>query len=486
MVDPEGFDDPAASLPVGPSRARRAVLAAVVVVLVASMAFLAFVSGRGVIVPSQPRLVPPSLPEANTTPSRTALPASTRPRVAVVDADGRLTTMDEYGGSVVIMGQPGSRYSAPAWSPDGRHLAAIASGDDESGSVQVFAVSADARSATPSVVYTSQDSKPGYVFWAPDGRSITFMTAERRGSALRVASIDGGGDAPIVHMGAPLFWSWLRDGEPFVHSGGDGAGAFLGEVGLWDRSREAISTAPGGFRAPGISSDGRYRAFAVRQGDAYRIVVESMDGSVHREIPVKGTVALAFNPAGDQLAFIAPTKADPSRVQPGQPVGPLHVLDPSTGITRRVAAGSVVAFSWSPDGGTLAALQLPTDEDKQAVTDPYGPDARLAALRGGPIDDVVHAAAPNLRGVRLRLTFLRADGWTVRSKSIVELGDAFVAQVIPAFEQYGLSHRLWQPDSSALALPVVAEDGSVNIVEIEPNGSQPRRIAGGTAAFWSP
>jgi hypothetical protein len=149
-------------------------------------------------------------------------------------------------------------------------------------------------------------------------------------------------------------------------------------------------------------------------------------------------------------------------------------------------AGSVVAFSWSPDGKTLAVLQLPTDDDQQAVLEPTQPDARLASYDGGVADDVLQPQSPAYPGVRLRLTFVRTGDWTMRSKSVVQLGDAFVSQVLPEFEQYGLSHRLWASDSSALALPLVASDGSVNIVAIQPDGSQPRKIASGTAAFWSP
>jgi len=487
MVDPEGFDDPAESIPLGPSRARRVVMTAVVVLLVASMAFLAFISGRGVVVPVQPKVIQPSLPEALTPPS-VAPGQPLIARIAVVDVDGRLSTMDEFGASVTVLGAAGDRYSGPAWSPDGQHVAAISGGADQGAEVHVFSVGFDASSpAQPTVVYRSQTSRPGYVFWTPDGRSITFETDERMGAALRVASIAGGAaSVTVVHMGAPLYWSWLHDGEPFVHSGGHGGDAFLGEVGLWDQTRQAASTAPGGFRAPGTSADGRYRAFAVRQGEAYRIVVESTDGRARREIPVKGTVALAFDPAGDDLAYIAPTKADPSASEPSQPVGPLQVLDPASGISRRVVAGQVVAFSWSPDGRTIAALQLPTDDDQQAVLDRSRPDARLASYTGSGIDGGLQPQSPADAGVRLRLTFVRTDDWTMRSKSVIQVGDRFVSQVIPEFEQYGLSHRLWAPDSSAIALPVVASDGSMNVVAIQPDGSQPRRIASGIAAFWSP
>ena len=133
-------------------------------------------------------------------------------------------------------------------------------------------------------------------------------TFGRSSCAARAAgwrsTIDGpSAEVPVVHMGVPLYWSWLRDGDPFVHSGGQGGDAFLGEVGLWDRTREPVSTAPGGFRAPGTSADGRYRAFAVRQGNAYRIVVESVDVSVDDEsVPLAGGAgALVVAPAASSL-----------------------------------------------------------------------------------------------------------------------------------------------------------------------------------------
>jgi hypothetical protein len=58
MTDPTAFDDP-----VPPSRLRRAFTVAVLLLLIISMVFLAFVSGRGVIgvdPGSRPTVVPAS------------------------------------------------------------------------------------------------------------------------------------------------------------------------------------------------------------------------------------------------------------------------------------------------------------------------------------------------------------------------------------------------------------------------------------------
>jgi TolB protein len=74
----------------------------------------------------------------------------------------------------------------------------------------------------------------------------------------------------------------------------------------------------------------------------------------------------------------------------------------------------------------------------------------------------------------------------VESTHEAQLADLFVSQFLPFFDQYALSHRLWAPGSDAVALPLVATDGTVNIAEIPAAGGDPRTIAPGVAAFWSP
>jgi WD40 repeat protein len=484
MVEPAGFDDPAESLPVGSSRARQVVLTIVAGMLVVSMAFLAFVSGRGTLVPPPTGPIG-SLPAAISQPTERAPAAdSMRARLAVLGADGRLTSMDEFGGSVAPVGTAGARYGFPAWSNDGRRIAAIATSDQDA-AVHVFAVGG--TPAAPAVVYASADDRPSYVFWAPDDRSVTFLTTDSNGSALRVAPIDAPAAASVVHVGSPMFWTWAGAGRAFVHSGGESPAAYLGEISLGDGMRDRISDMPGGFRAPGISADGTWRAYAVRHDDAYWITVESVDGATRREIPIEAPGALAFDPVGDDLAFVAPTPADggtsTSAAVTGQLVGPLRIVDPASGILRRLIAGSVVAFDWSPDGQTIAVFQLPTASDRQAVVDDREASVEhgIADVAAGP--GRVEAAAR--AGVRLRLAFVRVEDGTVRSKSMIQVADTFANEFIPAFDQYALSHRIWAPDSSMVALPVVASDGTVNIVEIRPDGSQPRTIAAGVAAFWS-
>src|SRR6266480_6681915 len=127
MVDPPDFDDPG-SLPIRePSRIRRVASVAIVLLLVAAMVFLAWVSGRGEVT-----VKPVAVPTA----------VATTPiahRLAVVDGAGRLTTMDGDGGSVASYGGAGVSYRFPAWSPDGTRIAAVAT-TPTGNAVHVFAV----------------------------------------------------------------------------------------------------------------------------------------------------------------------------------------------------------------------------------------------------------------------------------------------------------------------------------------------------------
>jgi TolB protein len=466
MVEPPDFDDPGPLPLTPPGRLRRALSVAIVLLLVVSMLFLAWISGRGEIV-VQPVPTP-----------RPAPTDAIAARLALVDPEGRLRTTDATGGPVVSHGGAGVRYSFPAWSPDGSRIAAVGTATDST-AVHVFTIGtagAAAGAGDPTVVYRAADRTPFYLYWAPDGRRLTFLTTEPAGLALRIAAADGSG-ATILREGSPMYWAWTADDRMLVHSGGDAPDAFLGEVRGDGSGVAAIDARPSGFRAPALSADGRYRAFVVPgpiggfappdQGATQRVVVEAGDGTGRHEVDVFGEAVLGFGSRTNDLAFIAPAEATPPVTLP---VGPLRVLDATSGAVRTVVAGSVFAFFWSPDGRTIAALRAaaPGDEQIAAIT------ARGAIT-----------AAP-ARGLELRLVFVDVESGDVHSQTDIRLGDVFVSQVLPFFDQYALSHRLWAPDNAAIALPLIEVDGTTAIVALPVDGTGARRIAAGVSGFWDP
>ena len=109
------------------NRVRRALTVAVLLTLVAAMSVLAFVSGRGVVT------VPPQRAVGDGT-DRSTTDAS---RIAVIDAEGGLSTTDAVGGSLVRYGGADVDFSFPAWSPDGTRIAVLGERADET-AVYVF------------------------------------------------------------------------------------------------------------------------------------------------------------------------------------------------------------------------------------------------------------------------------------------------------------------------------------------------------------
>ena len=463
------------------------------------------------------------------TPSQTPSPTPHPARLVAIDAAGALATMDGLGGAVVPFVAPGVQFGFPAWSPDGTHIAATGQGAGR-GVIHVFAVpppgatgaapggaspatstAAPADAGSPAatgaaadesgVIYRSSDAPPFYLYWTPDSRQVGFLTQEANGISLRIAPADGSVAATTIRQGAPLYWDWVDSGRLLAHIGGSAPDAFVGEVGLDGRSVDATVITPdpslspptspapdtavsaGVFRSPAVTHDGRYRAYVdVTSGAAEEIVLEARDGSSRRTLPVPGATAVEFDPTGASLAYVAPVDAA-ARPQ-DLPLGPLRLMDPTSGSSRTLLGGTVVGFFWAPDGKTIAALELPGPGNNgvQAAAPRVVPAlARLTSVRAGTPDAIDTAA-----GIGLHLAFVDVATAAVRSQRDIRVSVTFVNQLLPYFDQYALSHRFWSADSASLALPLVAADGTDQLVVIPATGTDTHPIPGRTIGFWSP
>ena len=461
-MDEPVFEDPGPPVRTPVSRARRALSVAIVLTLVVSMMALAFVSGRGVVT-----VPPPDGPSATV-----AAVATDTSRIAIIDAGGGLATTDALGGSVVRYGEPGFRFSFPTWSPDGTRFAVIREGPDDT-AIDVFTPPAGlGTAAAPAVVYRSGDRPPFYVYWSPDGRSLTFLTTEPNGLALRVAPADASTEAVVIREGSPMYWAWADASRLLVHSGGDGPAGFFGEVRPDGVATEPAAIVTGGFRVPAISSDGLFRAFvAPGERTPQRVVVESRDRTTSHAVDVFGVAAIAFGLGSDELAFVAQAGPGPETVVP---IGPLRLLDAASGKVRTLLGGTVIGFFWSPDGKTIAALEVPAASDD-----------KIASLGRGTLISSSAAREVAADGRRLRFTFVDVGSGTIRSHWGFTVSQVFVDQLLPYFDQYALSHRMWSPDSAKIAIPVVA-DGTDQVMVVPADGAGARKIADGVVGFWSP
>jgi TolB protein len=475
MDDPVGFDDTpdgsAVDPPVGPGRGRRILTVAIVGALVVSMVFLAFISGRGVV--TTPHETVPQ-----TTAGASLASLAGLPRLAVVGDDARLVTMDAMGGAVMPVGRPGVKFSFPAWSPDGMRIAVIGTTDQDSG-IYVFPADSGANAPSdPVVIYHSADSPPFYLYWSPDGRRVGFLTTEPAGLAIRVAPADASTPATVVRTGSPLYWAWSGPDRLLVHSS-SGPDAFFGEIEADGNAPEPTASANGPFRVPAVSADAGFRGYSsLASATPDQVIVESADHSIRHGVGVYGTTALAFGPVGAELAFIAPGAAGPAL---DLPVGPLRLIEAITGAVRTLLPDGVVAFFWSPDGSTIAALQLVAPGSDQVAG---AGGIVLARSTSVPRRPASLAAAPP--GTALRLAFVTVGTGAVTSQRNVRLSDAFTQQVLPFFDQYALSHRIWSPDGAAVVVPVVSDDGAVHLTTVRADGTDTRVVTDGAMAFWRP
>ncbi len=460
-TDAEPFAEVDAVPEAGPGAGRRRLRMAITLVLVAAMVVVAGLEGSGFIIRADP--------EVRATPNPVAA------RIAVVDSDGALSSMDADGGSIVRYTAPGVTFQFPAWSPDGTRIAAI--GTDGGGAgVDVFAAPDGASAATePTIVYRAPGHPAFYLYWAPSGKALGFLTNEPDGIALRYAPADASAPDTTVRNAAPMYWQWVDPTRLLVHSGGNAPGAFVGEVGLDGALAEPNAIQAGLFRAPGLSGSGAYLAYATPdQGASASVVVESRDGATHHEVPVFGEAALEFDPVGDMLAFVAAARAGAT---PELPVGPLRVVDPVSGAVRTLLGGSVVAFFWAPDGRTIAALRLngPADTNIASRADAVG----LLASAGAP-------AAQTAAGILLRVAFVDVASGAIRSERVGRLSELFISQILPFFDQYALSHRFWSPDGTSILLPLDDDQGVSQLTVIPADGSDTHRLATGVLGTWSP
>jgi hypothetical protein len=169
------------------------------------------------------------------------------------------------------------------------------------------------------------------------------------------------------------------------------------------------------------------------------------------------------------------------------PVGPLRLIDAVSGEVRTLLTGTVVGFFWSPDGRMIAALRVATSgtDGTAAAGAPGGiREASVRMTDAGRAGSV--AVAPAAPGIDLQLVFIDPSNSRIRSQRSVRVADVFANQVLPYFDQYALSHRVWSSDGTSIALPVVAADGSSEIRVFPAAGTSDARIAAGVAAFWRP
>jgi TolB protein len=470
----------------------------VVVVLAVGIWVLPALTGRsnspppgGAASPSGVAVAPSALPSPASspagspavtrgTPTSTTLPGGpfgVTGSMAVLGNDGSLSLVDATGRSVLLSPAENAFGGFPAWSPDGTRIAAIRA-DPAGNSILVYDAgqAASGQPVEPVVILRSSAVEPFYLSWTPNSRSVSFLAAETSGLSLRIAPadgsapLDGSGAGAKLQTGNPLYFDWIEQDRLLAHVG-TGPFAFLGEVGVGGASPAPALEKPGDFRPAVISNDRKYVSY-VRAGTAGSsdVVVAARDGSSERTMPVLGMAAVTFDPTSDTIASIGPTETPETAY--AIPLGPLRLMDPSSGKVRTLLDGQVVSFWWSPDGRTIAALRVQPVDGPTASPSPSSPSS-------SPIP------SPTAEPTEVRLLFVDVATGDIGAQHVVMAGQLFIDQFLTYFDQYALSHRIWAPDNSSILIPVADPPGTTRIAVMYRNGDPPRLIDG-AIGFWSP
>jgi TolB protein len=312
-------------------------------------------------------------------------------------------------------------YAWPTWLGDGSAL--CVSTTEYPGAAmgpRLLRVAADGSSTLelfrdPSGAALVGPRTPHYVNPSPDGRHLLALVPGANTLSLLLLDSARAGSAQPVLTGAPLFSAWSPRSDCYLlHTGA--------ELTLTD-----LATAPAprslavnhvGYRVPAWSPTGDEFAVSTPIGRRAALEVWDRDGVAVRSLgPSWNGVSLAWSPDGGLIAQAAQLPGDGSRF------GRLQFVPAAGGEPRDSYAGPFVQMQWSPDGNRLALLV---------------PDAR---------DGFVAWLILDRNGRRVR-RFPAFD-----PSPEFGLYTAF-------FDQYGQSHRLWSPDSTAiLACGRVQTDG---------------------------
>lgn len=386
-------------------------------------------------------------------------------RIVFVNGAGQLVSLAPDGSEERLLTDAQQRFQFPAWSPDGRFVAAI--GTDRTGA-GVFVLDDSKAEDSPAPLYADRRDGPFYLYWSPDSSQVSFLASHPDGMGLHLVQADGSADSRLLTTGGPFYWQWTTDSrQMLIHSGFAGQDSRLELIAAdGDGTGDSLAS-PGFFQAPGISADGRYLAYAEEvAGGSSRLVVldtQSDDAVQQRHA---GIVAMAWSPTANQLAFTSGSEPDSRSF-----VGPLRLMDAATGEVRVLSLEPIVGFFWSPDGRYLAAISLLRNGEGDIN------------VEGGKTAVGKRAAQQNLPRLRLLIYDVTSDEGRRLFEFVPTI--TFATQFLPFFDQYSLSHRLWSPASDALVLPMI-EDRRNQIFIINVTTGQKRFLAEGLMPFWSP
>jgi TolB protein len=385
--------------------------------------------------------------------------------VAYTAEDGHVYVVPLAGGDArrvsQVAGQvtgeaPGPEAPAPrwpTWSPDASRLAftrILVGPMDTLAASQLWVVSFDGSDLRK--VWEATDQEPIYFAWSPNGATIALLVQGEDDLDLVLVDVSGSEAPRRIAQGNPFYFAWSADSKGmFLHIGSGQSGASKPELALVrlgppDEVR-SLGIAPGEFRTPGWSADGRKLAFVATGPDGVGAIslVSPEGGDISRVATVSGQAAFALSADGARIAW--GSRSESERLA----YDGLEVVTTDGRTRNRVTSDPVAAFFWSPDGRQLA----------------------FVTIDRGSTPLVWNVADAEGRNPRSLIAF------TPTSEQV---------RLLAFFDQYAISHGSWSPDGSGLVYAVgqpgdqrsfgFSGPGVVQTVPLDPNG-KPRTVIGG-------
>jgi TolB protein len=391
-------------------------------------------------------------------------------RIALVSTDGNLYLVDRRGENLEYLAvrNDSTALAYPTWSPDGRQVAFIAQ-RETGGAVESVLHTVSTVGGDPTTLYASTEQPAFYLYWSPDSQYVSFLTQEDTGLALRLAPADGSEDARVLGRGAPFYWSWSPDAqEMLTHVGGArrlSEDAYLAILSNQPESKpDVLADAPANFQAPAWSPDGSRLLYASEDenGEQALYVRQRESGAVKKLVNVSGFVEFNWSSDSQRIAY---QQIDDPRIAP---LGHTFIMNSDGSEWRQVSRDLTAAFFWSPDGQRLAIL-VPSLEEEE-------PSAHTGGL-----------AAPLAQEQQLQFRWWLVDMPSGELQPLVAFRPtrSFLF-ILPYFDQYAQSIRLWSPDSRYLVYSHQESAQQAGIWVVDTEGEEaPRRLADGVLAVWS-
>lgn len=345
-------------------------------------------------------------------------------------------------------------YVWPAFSPDGQQIACFGVRSGAVPEAGLYTV-ADDGIRMSELWRMTESAAPVCESWSPDSRFIALLLQGEDDLHLEVACIDRPGRTTLIDRGAPLFWSWSpRASYLAVHTGGSSSiyeDARLSVFHVGNECTKLVELAPGEFRTPTWSPDGRRLAYvdASDPRGEYLALYRLEDGDIDVVQQVHGQTVMLWSPDGRTLA-LSQALGDSPHLYSG-----ITLVDIESGHSRTLEESEIVSFFWSPCSRRIVTM----------------------AFDGG---------------AGMRWSVLDIDGRGRRSLGPCFYPSRELVYFSWFFDQFAVSHPLISPDGTRLVFAghvgersTVTGRGQSNVyVASLDDGGPVERVAAGHFACW--